>query len=434
MTDAVAADITAPGLALDLATLRAPLLAWYDAHKRDMPWRAQVSAYRTLVSEVMLQQTQVAVVRDYFDRWMRRFPTLADLARAPIDDVLAAWSGLGYYRRAHNLHALACAVMARHGGEFPERFEELLALPGVGRYTAGAIASIAFQQPYPVVDGNVARVLCRLLAIDGDPTAPAVQKRLWAHASALVDPARPGDLNQALMELGATLCTKAKPRCADCPWLSACEAARLGLQSSLPSPKKKPKRQRVAALSLWLQAVGDDGEPLVLLAQRPAKGLWSGLWELPTFELERVALASARSSASAPAVDLLSERAAARLRALCAAHLGLDALPALRPLPMMTQALTHLDWLIAPWQATLPPAQALPTPRLDPSLYAAWRWRSLSSLRAATPDDDGADGTDGAEDTDDNTDTDAADDLTARADDSASMGLTRFARRALLAP
>lgn len=360
---------------VQIEMLRGALLAWYDAHKRTMPWRDEVSAYRTVVSEVMLQQTQVSVVVDYFTRWMARFPTVDALAAAPIDDVLSLWSGLGYYRRAHNLHALAQAVMQQHGGQFPTDFEQILALPGVGRYTAGAVASIALGQKKPLVDGNVARVLCRMLAIEGDPTSGDVQKKLWEVAEALVDEARPGDFNQGLMELGATLCTKAQPRCSACPWANSCEAKTQGRQAELPQPKKKPKRQQVEAVCLWLETHADQGRQ-VLLVQRPLKGLWSGLWELPTLELARGPVGERRA-------EVLSAKAKAQVEALAKDQLGLaglDTLPPLRPQSVIEQTLTHLDWLLVPWQGTLPPGQAPPQVALAQTDYIAWRWCTWDTI------------------------------------------------------
>jgi len=189
------------------------LLAWYRRHRRDLPWRRRPGPYRVWISEVMLQQTTVQAVLPYYARFMSAFPTLAALAGARLSDVLAAWSGLGYYRRARHLHAAALQIVRRHGGRFPRRLEEALALPGVGRYTAGAVLSIAYGERLPVVDGNVARVLSRLFLLRGPRTA-ASGRELWARADDLVNATdSPGDLNQALMELGATLCTPRSPSC-----------------------------------------------------------------------------------------------------------------------------------------------------------------------------------------------------------------------------
>jgi A/G-specific adenine glycosylase len=243
------------------------LLAWYAAERRRLPWREEVAPYRTLVSELMLQQTRVDTVIPYFDRWMSRFPTVEDLAAAPLDDVLAAWAGLGYYRRARNLHAAARAVAG--AGAFPATVEGLLALPGVGPYTAGAIASIALGLDAPAVDGNVERVLARLRAVERPAKA-----WLWAEASASLPKGQAGDYNQALMELGATVCTPRAPNCPRCPLREGCR----GRTSPERFPEKAERRpipsRRVVAAVAWR-------EGRVLLARRPDEGLLAGLWEPP---------------------------------------------------------------------------------------------------------------------------------------------------------
>src|SRR5690349_6148043 len=234
------------------------LLEWYRAHRRDLPWRRTRDAYGIWVSEVMLQQTRVAVVVPYWERWMERFPGAAELAAAPLDDVLACWSGLGYYGRARNLHAGAREVVARYGGRVPGEAAELRTLPGVGRYTAGAIASIAFGRREPLVDGNVARVLARVYAVEEDVKSTAGQKRLWQLAGELVPDEAPGDFNQALMELGATVCTPA-PRCEACPVAEACAARAAGRERELPvvgaraADADKPLLRTVAA---WMERRG----------------------------------------------------------------------------------------------------------------------------------------------------------------------------------
>src|SRR3954451_9258496 len=222
----------------DVARMRKALLAFYDAHARDLPWRRTRDPYAIWVSEIMLQQTRVQTVIPYWERWMARFPTVSALAGAELDDVLAAWAGLGYYSRARNLHAGARAVDARFGGALPSRASELREVPGIGPYTAGAIASIAFGERAPLVDGNVARVLARVFAIEHDIKSTAGGKALWATAgelmAALPAATAPGDLNQGLMELGATICAAAQPRCLVCPLVSDCSAVRTGRQDELP--------------------------------------------------------------------------------------------------------------------------------------------------------------------------------------------------------
>lgn len=255
------------------------LLAWFDAHRRALPWRGSPDAYGVWLSEIMLQQTRVDTVVPYYLRFLERYPTVAALAEAPLDEVLGAWSGLGYYRRARSLHAAAQAVVDRHGGSFPRELSALRALPGVGAYTAGAIASIAFGERTPLVDGNVARVLSRLFAL-GDPLGTSASDRaLWATAERLVPDERPGDFNQALMELGATVCTPDRPRCERCPVAERCRARLEGRELELPVPRarKAPTRLRLVAAVVR----GPDG---LLLARRPAGGLYGGLWEPPMVE------------------------------------------------------------------------------------------------------------------------------------------------------
>jgi A/G-specific adenine glycosylase len=219
--------------------VRRRLLDWYGRSRRDLPWRRVRDPYAIWVSEVMLQQTRVATVIPYYERFLARFPTLTALARAEESEVLAAWQGLGYYRRARALHRGARAVAADHGGSLPRDLEGLRAIPGIGPYTAGAIASIAFDTPAPVVDGNVTRVLCRLYALGGDPAKNPLRAELWRRAAQLVPAARASDFNQALMELGATVCTPRAPRCDECPLRRACLARSHGSAEALPEKKRR---------------------------------------------------------------------------------------------------------------------------------------------------------------------------------------------------
>jgi A/G-specific adenine glycosylase len=264
-------------------TLAAALLAWYDRAARDLPWRGITDPYAIVVSEVMLQQTQVETVKRYYGRFLQRLPDFAALAAAPPDEVMALWQGLGYYRRARGLQALAQAVMTQHGGRLPEDPAALRRLPGLGDYTAGAVASIAFGRRVPAVDGNVERVLTRLYAIDGDPRRGAARAEVRRKAAELVPASRPGDFNQALMELGARLCRPA-PDCPACPWQTECRALASGDPTHWPQRAAAAKpRQR-----LHVAAVARRGGRL-LLAQRPPEGRWGGLWELPRVELEPTA-------------------------------------------------------------------------------------------------------------------------------------------------
>lgn len=246
------------------------LLRWYRAHRRTMPWRESVSPYRTLVSELMLQQTRVDTVIPYFERFMTDFPTVEALAEAPLERVLERWSGLGYYSRARNLHAAARAVVARGG--FPDSVEALRALPGVGPYTAGAVASIALGLDAPLVDGNVERVLCRHAAWAEEPKK--IARRIWERAGALLPKGQAGDFNQALMELGATVCTPTNPACLLCPVRDGCAGS--------DAPHRYPARAaRKAAPQAVAVAALVRAEGRVLLARRPDTGLLAGLWELP---------------------------------------------------------------------------------------------------------------------------------------------------------
>lgn len=270
--------------------LRTALLRWFDGAKRDLPWRRTKDAYGIWVSEVMLQQTQVDRVVNYWTRFLARFPDVKTLAAAELKDVLGLWSGLGYYSRARNLHRAATVIAKEFKGELPDAVDALLELPGFGRYTAGAVASIAYGLEAPLVDGNVARVLSRLLLIEGRPPDRAREKTLWAVADVLVSGERPGDWNQALMELGATVCTPQNPTCLLCPVRTACGALANDRVHELPSPKLATKRK---VLELRVAVARRKGE--VLLARREEKGLFAGLWELPSTGGALEALLGARA-------------------------------------------------------------------------------------------------------------------------------------------
>jgi len=262
-----------------LAALRRTLLAWYDRHRRDLPWRRTRDPYRVWVSEVMLQQTTVKTVLPYYAAFLERFPTLRALAEEPEEEVLAAWSGLGYYHRARNLHRGAQAVAERHGGRFPRTLEAALAVPGVGLYTASAVLSIAHGIALPVVDGNVRRVLARLFALSG----PEFRKDgpYYNRADELLDRSRPGDWNQALMELGATVCTPRKPACPACPLRLRCRAHSLGSASELPEGRS---RRAPVAVTVAAALVERDGR--VLLVRRPRGRLLDRMWEVPQTSLD----------------------------------------------------------------------------------------------------------------------------------------------------
>ena len=263
------------------------VLAWYDQHgRKDLPWQKDLSAYRVWVSEIMLQQTQVSTVIPYYARFMQRFPTVTALAEAPVDDVLHHWTGLGYYARARNLHKAAQQVVAAHAGRFPRSVDALCSLPGIGRSTAGAIASIAFGLPAAILDGNVKRVLARYHGVEGWPGQTAVANALWAHAEAATPTARTGHYSQAMMDLGATLCTRTKPACHHCPVQAGCVAFGAGRTGELPG--KKPRKTLPEKRLQLLLIRNPEGQ--LLLEQRPAQGIWGGLWSLPELAPEHSAL------------------------------------------------------------------------------------------------------------------------------------------------
>ena len=258
------------------------LLAWFAVHGRTtLPWQRDPTPFRVWVSEIMLQQTQVATVIPYYERFIARFPTVAALAAAPIDEVLHLWTGLGYYARARNLHRAAAEVLARHGGELPADFEALAALPGIGRSTAGAILALARGERHAILDGNVKRVLARVFGVEGWPGQPAVAKRLWALAEACTPASEVAAYTQAIMDLGATVCVPRRPRCEDCPFAACCVARAEARQHELPQRKPRAATRRVRS-TVMLLAVSRAGE--VLLEKRPAQGLWGGLYVLPMFD------------------------------------------------------------------------------------------------------------------------------------------------------
>jgi A/G-specific adenine glycosylase len=264
-----------------LTAVQGRLLDWYEKRKRDLPWRRTKDPYAIWVSEVMLQQTQVKTVLGYYERWMERFPTLQALAAAEDADVLHAWQGLGYYSRARRLLSGARAVTEQHGGELPRDVAALLALPGIGPYSAGAIASIAFGLPEPIVDGNVVRVLSRLFALRGDPARTPLKSQLWRLARELVPADRAADFNQSLMELGATICTPTSPRCAQCPLAQHCRALALGVERALPELAKRKAPTELSTAAAYVRR----GDTVLLRQLPPDAPRWAGLWVLPFVEL-----------------------------------------------------------------------------------------------------------------------------------------------------
>lgn len=259
-----------------LRSLRKRLLDWFDRSKRDLPWRQDPTPYKVLVSEFMLQQTQVETVLPYFHRFIEVFPNFQALAEAEEEEVLRLWSGLGYYRRARNLRLAAQRIVEEHQGRFPNTLEEALALPGVGRYTAGAVMSIAYGERVPLVDGNVERVLSRLFVLREDFSTTKGTKAVWDLAEKLVPEVRPGDFNQALMELGALVCAPTGPRCLLCPLSKLCRAYREGVAEELPVKSRKQKQVKVEEVVLLLKCGGRW-----LLTNRNEEGLYEGMWQFP---------------------------------------------------------------------------------------------------------------------------------------------------------
>ncbi|MEO0409863.1 MAG: A/G-specific adenine glycosylase, partial [Cyanobacteria bacterium P01_A01_bin.135] len=258
--------------------LRRSLLEWYGTFGRQLPWRSTRDPYAIWISEVMLQQTQVKTVLPYYQRWLERFPTARALASADLQTVLKQWEGLGYYARARNLHRAAQLVVERHGGQFPEALGAAMALPGIGRTTAGGILSAAYNQPVSILDGNVKRVLARLVALESPPNR--ILKLLWRYSDLLLDPEQPRDFNQALMDLGATRCDR-RPDCPRCPWQSHCRAFHTNRQLDLPMREVRPPlpHKNIGVGVIWHQRQ-------ILIDRRRPEGLLGGLWEFPGGKLE----------------------------------------------------------------------------------------------------------------------------------------------------
>lgn len=259
------------------------VLAWYDRHKREMPWRDIDDPYKTWVSEIMLQQTRVDTVRDYYRRFLAEFPTVEDLAAADRDAVLKQWEGLGYYSRARYLHDASKYVVNEHDGTVPRTWDAIRELKGIGPYTAAAVLSIAYGEPHAVLDGNVIRVLARIFAVAEDSTTSRTKRQLRRIANELIEPTRPGDFNQAMMELGATVCTPRSPSCDACPVAAVCEAHAMGTETDYPvTPESKPIPHHDIAVGLVFD---DDGR--LLIQRRPDEGLLGGLWEFPGGKKEK---------------------------------------------------------------------------------------------------------------------------------------------------
>jgi A/G-specific adenine glycosylase len=301
-------------------TFAVDLLAWFDrAGRKHLPWQQQRTPYRVWISEIMLQQTQVATVMPYYERFMARFPDVRSLAMAPLDEVLHLWTGLGYYARARNLHRAAQIIVADHAGDMPGSHEEVQSLPGIGRSTAGAILALSRGERHSILDGNVKRVLARYFGIEGFPGEPRIEKTLWQLAEQCTPDARVADYTQAIMDLGATLCVRTRPLCPMCPLQQHCVARIEHKQALLPTPRPKKARPQRSAFVVIVMDV--DGA--VLLEQRPATGLWGGLWTFPQFEDH------------------------ASLDAWLALHASTSSLG--EPLPTYHHAFTHFDLALQPY-------------------------------------------------------------------------------------
>jgi A/G-specific adenine glycosylase len=329
-----------------LARFQHALLAWYRRHRRELPWRASRNPYRVWVAEIMLQQTRIAAVLGYYHRFLKKFPTVESLARARQQQVLQLWSGLGYYSRAGNLHRAAKDIVARHDGKFPATLDAALALPGIGRYTAPAVLSIAYDVPLAVLDGNVARVLARLHAIRGDLRAPRCWRHLGETAQHLLAPHAPGDWNQAVMELGETICTPQTPRCGDCPVSRWCLARGRNLTGRIPASRRKraPVKLRIAA------AILRDPRGRTLLVRDPGAHdgvLFSRMWQFPALEVAR--------------------QPRAELEKHLRATLELDGAPLeLEPLPAVRHGVTFRNIALLPYLARVPRLPARPRTRILP--------------------------------------------------------------------
>ena len=326
---------------------------WQREHGRHgLPWQNTRDPYRVWLSEIMLQQTQVSTVLGYYDRFLQRFPDVQSLAAASLDDVFGLWSGLGYYSRARNLHRCAQSVVSQHGGVFPAGSEVLQTLPGIGRSTAAAIAAFCFGERVAILDGNVKRVLTRVLGFDGDLAEAAQERELWAQATRALPDSGIEPYTQGLMDLGATLCLARSPQCLLCPVREDCVAAREGRPERYPVKTRKLKRGRREHLWLWLR-----WRDQVWLVQRPATGVWAGLWSLPEFD-SAAAFETARAAWPGEA----------------------------EPLPSFTHTLTHLDWTLHPLRWTLP---ARTSAKRVTAITAPWlvgRWSSLDeALRLGLP-------------------------------------------------
>ena len=289
-----------------LRRFHSALRRWHIGHGRDLPWRNCRDPYKVWISEIMLQQTTVVAVKPYYERFLKRFSNVAKLAAAHEEDVLRLWEGLGYYSRARNLRKAAQAIVA-NGGEFPTTIEALLQLPGIGRYTAGAIVSFAFDRPAPILEANTLRLYCRLLGFRDDPRSTSGQRALWSFAEKLVTEKSAGEFNQALMDLGATVCTPTDPRCDECPVASCCRALAEQAQAEIPAPKRRPEITETHEAYVAIESAGR-----YLIYRRPEGQRWAGLWDFPRFELPLARASGEREGVSPPTASKRGTRAISR--------------------------------------------------------------------------------------------------------------------------
>lgn len=322
----------------DLTAFRRALLGWFRRHARDLPWRRTRDPYAVWISEVMLQQTQVATVVPYFVRFLSRFPDLASLAEADESQVMRLWEGLGYYRRARQAYAAARRIRAEHGGVFPRDAATLRRLPGFGRYTASAVASIAFDRREAVLEANTLRLYCRLLGFRGDPHSAAGQQALWSAAQSWIPRRGVGQFNQALMELGNLVCQPKAPRCQECPVAAFCAARRLGLIDRIPRPKRPPRREDVYEAAAIVQA----GSRVLLVERRPGER-WAGMWDFPRLATEAAAARQRRD-----------------LRTLLQQRFGLR-VERLEPLERMNYGVTRFRIVLTCFAALMPRPSKLPS-------------------------------------------------------------------------
>ncbi len=328
-----------------LTNFQRKLLTWYHKNKRDLPWRQTKDPYKIWLSEIMLQQTQVKTVIDYYHRFLTRFPTIQDLAKANEEEVLTLWSGLGYYSRARNLYKGAKEIVEKYDAKFPSNPQEILSLPGIGKYTLGAIASIAFEQPLPLVDGNVMRVYSRVFAISGNPQESKFQKKIWKMAETLIPKKNSGDFNQALMELGATICSPTSPNCSCCPIKKICKATNLNPEK-FPQKKERQKTKKLFRLAALL--IHQKKICLIL----PENTRWQkGLWQLPGTIIE-----SEKNFENEMKIYLGKEKIAYQ---------------SFKPLPLHIHQITHHKITIYPYQIDL---------KITPELQTRFCWIDLKKL------------------------------------------------------